>query len=63
MWKEAVVTQFKVLFHYLPLGAEQNHEKLQSRFQVSTPRSKPGTSRIRCSSVNHTATSISGRRI
>jgi hypothetical protein len=28
MWKEAVVTQFKVLYRHFHGGSEENHEKL-----------------------------------
>jgi hypothetical protein len=31
MWKEAVVTKFKVLSQYLPGGTEETHEKSSVR--------------------------------
>jgi hypothetical protein len=31
MWKDAIVTIFKVLSRYLPEGTEERHEKPQSR--------------------------------
>jgi hypothetical protein len=52
IWKEAVVTQFKVLSHG---GIEENHEIRQSGLRFETR-----TFRIRSRGVNHSNTTYGG---
>lgn len=50
------MTWFRVLSSYESKGAEENHEKPQSIYTVSTPRFEPGTSQ-NCSHMSQLARS------
>jgi hypothetical protein len=46
LWKEAVMTVFRVIFRHLPEGTKENNENFCNDRWVSWPRFQLGTSRI-----------------
>lgn len=55
IWKEVVVTLFKLLSRHFPGRAEEAHKELRLGYWVSGPKFKRVTTRIRSRIANHSA--------